>query len=1320
MASFDPTILVETLETLENQSLCPNRVWQACSQIKDWSFKQSTLGQIVDGAFLKDALRHEDHTACSIDFCEFSSRNFTAVQQYHEPNTIEESDQANETHIQKGTCFPLKNLFPDAQLIRAVESNRLTVWNLDGRSILEHPRPFMAISHVWSDGTGAGTWPSKQVHQCLYGYFKRIAERFQCEGIWWDTICVPSDRSARSKALSIMHRNYEYARVTVVHDRFLRNIPFDGPEKACLAIVLSSWFTRGWTALELAKSRKVKIIFKDSIKDLDNDILVKAQAGSFAAKTIKDLRREQFSHVRDLLATLGPRYISWLKDRATIAGLLAGIHIPDTNKDTFQQSIYQAILKKMGAISHDHLFHKSITMPGGFSWCASNLFHLPQVTTEPKLRINEIGEVSGSWRLISVNQLDPNECFWGQSHELIEAKLRYGLENESGKHILLVKPPEDEPSNYPLGNETKQGILVKVRKDSRKERTQFKCQFIGSLYFPSIFKYNEFVTREVTIGDTEGWEELSEDDDVSHIMKTADILPADDGHMMVEEELDLAASEPDTLEWTNLHRAAWLDDATYFSQNDIRSLLEQQDKLGRRAIHLAAERGHANLVKLLLDNGDNPNSLINSEFSDSNGQTPLHRAAWGGCLKTVELLLGKEGSPNATDEMGRTALHIAAQMGFGEVVERLCKTTPVEVQARNCLTPLHYAALGGHCEVAELLIAREDLLNVKDREIGVTPLHCAAENGQTVMIDLLLRSRVNVDETDNEIGWTPLHLAAMNGHNAAVRKLIKPDNINKEDKCGFTPLTFAAINGHIPVIQTLISRSATVGNDKFRWTPEDMMSLEALTEWLTKNRQQLVAVLSSMRWTRFYLGAMDKWTNKTMLILNGVPESTTEADDVDEEGYSKNSASLLEQAAEDGRLDTVRLLKRIGADGGAGLNNEGYWTPLRSAAREGHDDVVRALFEHINPEVADAMLIEALDEDDVLALLQAGANVETLGWSGYPLLVEAVERKHERVVQALLDTGANTEVLGHSRRTPLFKAVEVGCEGILQALLEAGANVEARDGDGETPLITATRYNLQGPVHALLKKGANRDATDKWGDSALHIAVEMEHEGILRALLEAEADTGALDQNGDTPLHKAVRINRKTSVQILLEGNAETEQAEDTPLITATNFRQEGFARALLAAGANGNAPDANHNTPLHLAARTGQEGILQALLEAGANKNALNLDGETPLLTAVQEGQARCTLALLKAGANTESTDQPESTPLVQAIEGGHADIVQMLLDENSTWGIKTISTDITMQYALTMARINSEEKFQEIKQLLLQAGVDKSIFTHLISIDT
>ncbi|KAF1963466.1 hypothetical protein CC80DRAFT_356861, partial [Byssothecium circinans] len=279
--------------------LCPNRIWHAWQACQDQEDEPSQLLAFLaeSATTLKDALKHEDHSACSFDFCEFSSRNFTAIAEKHESKEV---------------CFPLQGLFNDDKLEKSVQSDDgLTAWRLDGSAILEHPRPFMAISHVWSDGTGTGTWPSRQVNECLYSYFKGVAERFQCEGIWWDTLCIPQKKDARSMSLDIMHRNYEYAKVTLVHDRFLRNLLFERPDQASFAIILSPWFTRGWTALELAKSRKVKIVFKDSIKDLEVDILRKIHKKSrgYAAKrVIKRLRKGEIFGIEDLLVTLRPRY----------------------------------------------------------------------------------------------------------------------------------------------------------------------------------------------------------------------------------------------------------------------------------------------------------------------------------------------------------------------------------------------------------------------------------------------------------------------------------------------------------------------------------------------------------------------------------------------------------------------------------------------------------------------------------------------------------------------------------------------------------------------------------------------------------------------------------------------------------------------------------------------------------------------------------------------------------------------------------------------------------------------------------------------------
>ncbi|KAL4821928.1 hypothetical protein BDW67DRAFT_171942 [Aspergillus spinulosporus] len=242
---------------------------------------------------------HYDHGDCTIDFCEYSRHDLTSVKQRHVSALC-----------QRNLCDTIKNLFPRALLDKAALDDLPTAWRLDGKSMIESPEPFMAISHMWSDGTGAGAWPEGEVNKCLYRFFMEIAQRYQCQGIWWDTICMPKDKAARTKAINKIQRNHENARITLT---------------ACLAILLSPWFSRGWTALELAHSRKVKVLFKGMIiQDLNEDILSNdSQSNSdpyqFASTAIRCLRNKEVTSVNDLLTVLGHRRLSYNSERSIMA-----------------------------------------------------------------------------------------------------------------------------------------------------------------------------------------------------------------------------------------------------------------------------------------------------------------------------------------------------------------------------------------------------------------------------------------------------------------------------------------------------------------------------------------------------------------------------------------------------------------------------------------------------------------------------------------------------------------------------------------------------------------------------------------------------------------------------------------------------------------------------------------------------------------------------------------------------------------------------------------------------------------------------------------
>lgn len=268
----------------------------------------------------------------------------------------------------------------------------------------------------------------KIVNRCLFDYFARIVARLDCTGIWWDTISIPLEKSARRKAVSNMHVNYASASCTVVHDKYLLQFDWREDGTPCLALVLSPWFTRGWTALELAKSRFVKVLYRGSdpnepvIKDLDKDILARDPAHStrahwIASSLIRRLRRA-VTDVSDILTILGPRSTSWERDNKLIAALLA--EWTDGGYDKTEADHTRAIVARLGKMGMSSLFHgyETIAATGGFSWCPHALRDLPSQSTgdlqegvlsNTTLTVDARGAVTGSFYYRLVTSADTRD-----------------------------------------------------------------------------------------------------------------------------------------------------------------------------------------------------------------------------------------------------------------------------------------------------------------------------------------------------------------------------------------------------------------------------------------------------------------------------------------------------------------------------------------------------------------------------------------------------------------------------------------------------------------------------------------------------------------------------------------------------------------------------------------------------------------------------------------------------------------------------------------------------------------------------------------------
>ena len=142
------------------------------------------------------------------------------------------------------------------------------------------------------------------------------------------------------------------------------------------------------------------------------------------------------------------------------------------------------------------------------------------------------------------------------------------------------------------------------------------------------------------------------------------------------------------------------------------------------------------------------------------------------------MLLENDAEALATDDYGRSALHLAAGFGLDKIVALLLdkypatgagegdEDAPDPISARDKYgwTPLHHACFGGHAEVAESLLARGSKPE-KPNKVGQTSLHARrVGRDQAPVAAVLARMLRLAGATCHNAPKTPLDMAEARGY----------------------------------------------------------------------------------------------------------------------------------------------------------------------------------------------------------------------------------------------------------------------------------------------------------------------------------------------------------------------------------------------------------------------------------------------------------------------------------------------------------------------------------------------------------------------------
>ncbi|XP_076065022.1 uncharacterized protein LOC143039048 isoform X2 [Oratosquilla oratoria] len=261
-------------------------------------------------------------------------------------------------------------------------------------------------------------------------------------------------------------------------------------------------------------------------------------------------------------------------------------------------------------------------------------------------------------------------------------------------------------------------------------------------------------------------------------------------------------SQPVTQGLTPLHYAVWqrYPEAAEFLIKEGCDI-NARDDIGYSALHLSAEHGYTDMMKVLLDAG----AIVNFNFDDpleeyptnatdeplrlalkhdhseaakmllEHGANPNTRYFFGAEVNLVnpfntellQLLLSYGADPNSRDRQGFTPLMKACRLHQGMEAVLLLISFGANVNARcdgrhDYRSVLHYAVLSGSVAIVNLLVKQGAIVQQEDDHGKPSPLDLAILKGDIEAVKLLIEEGANVNSSTPIIG-TPLHMACSEG-----------------------------------------------------------------------------------------------------------------------------------------------------------------------------------------------------------------------------------------------------------------------------------------------------------------------------------------------------------------------------------------------------------------------------------------------------------------------------------------------------------------------------------------------------------------------------
>ena len=507
-------------------------------------------------------------------------------------------------------------------------------------------------------------------------------------------------------------------------------------------------------------------------------------------------------------------------------------------------------------------------------------------------------------------------------------------------------------------------------------------------------------------------------------------------------------------------------------------------------------------------------------------------------------------------------------------------------------SPVADAAARGDRETVKSLLKQAADVNAAQGD-GMTALHWAAMNGDLELAQMLIVAGANVRATTRLGTYTPLFLASQQGHGSVIQAIIKAGgDVKAGTPNGTTPLMVAAASGEVEAVRVLIENRADVN------AKDGVRAQTPLMYAAASNRPSVIELLAAK-------GADLKATNKVSDLANLSRESAGFGGNPQVPGGGAPGQSGAGAAP-------ARRAPMPGVDRNYQLNElnvaQGGLTPLLYAVRQGFRESTDALLKagaDINqPSVGDKtspLLMAVINGHFDLAksLIEKGANPNTVSTNGVTPLY------------GVLNVEWAPKALYPQPRAHMQQ--QTGYLDLMKILLDKGADPNARlkmkvwysgysfdlsgvDEIGASVFWRAAYASDVAAMRLLVAAGADANIPTMKPAGRARFGDMLEQREVRDVSGLPEVPIGGPSV---TPLQAASGAGYGEGF------GANSHRFAPTGMLAAVKYLVEEL-------GADVNAADHEGNTALHHAAARGDNEMILYLVSKGANVKAVDREGRT------------------------------------------------------------------------------------------------------------